>query len=197
MYSWKWTISSGKLVWGLLSRFSPAILPHPSVGHHLPRAFLKGSRISQRQHHMLSASSEVLLTSDRPWEEHSISKILPPWKKKCPQNCYHFDSASHFFVSIFRYFLCTTNHFQNQFWSSLSPQSPQKHLVNWRPNYSMTVLHGFLQIHLCALQLYAFWWNLSMTTDQNTSKMQFSKVFNLDKTRLASCHALVVPSRFL
>ena len=34
-----------------------------------------------------------------------------------------------------------------------------------------------------------------MTTDQNTSKMQFSKVFNLDKIPLASCRALAVSSR--
>ena len=35
-----------------------------------------------------------------------------------------------------------------------------------------------------------------MMTDQNTSKMQFSKVFNLDKIPLASCRALAVSSRF-
>lgn len=36
---------------------------------------------------------------------------------------------------------------------------------------------------LCSYML--VWRNLSMTTDQNTSKMQFSKVFNLDKIPLA------------
>ena len=35
-----------------------------------------------------------------------------------------------------------------------------------------------------------------MTTDKNTSKMQISKVFNLDKMPIASDRVLAVSSRF-
>ena len=77
--------------------------------------------------------------------------------------------------------------FKTIFELTLSPQYPQKHLLKTGD----IIIH----IHICALQLYACLIKPFMTTDQNTSKMQFSTVFNLDKIPLASCRALAVLSR--
>ena len=96
----------------------------------LPRAFLKGNWISQKLYHMLPASSEVLLINDPSLEEQCDPKILPPWKKNL-QNCHHFVWASYCIISFFKYLLCMEAHFWDHFLSSASPQSPQKHLLNW------------------------------------------------------------------
>ena len=92
-------------------------------------------------------------------KKHHDPQILPPWESSIFRIAV---ISTEFRTSLFLRVssLYTSSwvspaHFQYHFLSLLSPQSPQKHLLNWRHNYSMTLRASQLRSdpYLCSIDL--------------------------------------------